>query len=154
MRSLLFVSSAAQLRYGLKPLWQLQEGVAAIRRGEAEKIEGDFPQDLAPLASELNLLIGANRDVVERARTQVGNLAHALKTPLSVIIQRSGGRSEPARGEGGGAGGDHARSGVLLPESRPGRGPGAERLASVTEVAPATEALVRTFEKIYSDAGG
>src|SRR3984893_14086612 len=56
----LVVSAAAQLRYGLKPLWQLQEGVAAIRRGEAEKIEGDFPQDLAPLASELNLLIDAN----------------------------------------------------------------------------------------------
>jgi hypothetical protein len=49
----LVVSAAAQLRYGLKPLWQLQEGVAAIRRGEAEKIDGDFPQDLAPLASEL-----------------------------------------------------------------------------------------------------
>ena len=41
----LVVSAAAQLRYGLKPLWQLQEGVSAIRRGEAEKIEGDFPQD-------------------------------------------------------------------------------------------------------------
>src|SRR5580704_10580647 len=85
----LVVSAAAQLRYGLKPLWQLQEGVAAIRRGEAEKIEGDFPHDLAPLASELNLLIDANRDVVERARTQVGNLAHALKTPLSVIVNES-----------------------------------------------------------------
>ena len=85
----LVVSAAAQLRYGLKPLWQLQEGVAAIRRGEAEKIEGDFPQDLAPLASELNLLIDANRDVVERARTQVGNLAHALKTPLSVIVNEA-----------------------------------------------------------------
>src|SRR6202040_4047795 len=85
----LVVSAAAQLRYGLKPLWQLQEGVAAIRRGEAEKIEGDFPQDLAPLASELNLLIDANRNVVERARTQVGNLAHALKTPLSVIVNEA-----------------------------------------------------------------
>src|SRR3984893_7887385 len=85
----LVVSAAAQLRYGLKPLWQLQEGVAAIRRGKVEKIEGDFPQDLAPLASELNLLIDANRDVVERAHTQVGNLAHALKTPLSVIVNEA-----------------------------------------------------------------
>jgi signal transduction histidine kinase len=109
----LVVSAAAQLRYGLKPLWELQEGVAAIRRGEAEKIEGDFPQDLAPLASELNLLIDANRDVVERARTQVGNLAHALKTPLSVIVNEAAVR--PARGQGGGAGRAHARSGFLLP---------------------------------------
>ena len=85
----LIASSALQLRYGLAPLRQLQEGVAAIRRGEAESIAGTLSPDLAPLAGELNLLIGANRAVVERARTQVGNLAHALKTPLSVIINEA-----------------------------------------------------------------
>src|SRR5258707_1091482 len=64
-------------------------GTGRIRRGEGEKIDGDFPQDIAPLAGELNLLIAANREVVERARTQVGNLAHALKTPLSVIVNEA-----------------------------------------------------------------
>ena len=78
------------MRYGLEPLLApAGEGVAAIRRGQGERIGGDFPQDIAPLAGELNLLLDANREVVERARTQVGNLAHALKTPLSVIINEA-----------------------------------------------------------------
>ena len=53
-----------------------------MRRGRAERVAGEFPSEIAPLAAELNLLIATNREVVERARTQVGNLAHALKTPL------------------------------------------------------------------------
>ena len=82
-------TTALQVRYGLRPLRKLQDQVGTIRRGESERIEGKFPYDLAPLADELNLLISSNREVVERARTQVGNLAHALKTPLSVIVNES-----------------------------------------------------------------
>jgi signal transduction histidine kinase len=146
----LIVSSAAQLRYGLQPLRQLQEGVAAIRRGEAEKIEGDFPQDLAPLAGELNLLIGANRDVVERARTQVGNLAHALKTPLSVIFNEAAAdRSQLA---------EKVKEQVAIMRdqvsyylNRARVAVRARALGGVTEVAEAAQALVRTFEKIYAE---
>jgi len=146
----LVVSSAAQLRYGLKPLWQLQEGVAAIRRGEAEKIEGDFPQDLAPLASELNLLIDANRNVVERARTQVGNLAHALKTPLSVIINEAeidpGPLSAKVKEQAA-----IMRDRVSYYLNRARVAVRVRTLGGVTEVVPSAEALVRTFEKIYSE---
>jgi signal transduction histidine kinase len=146
----LVVSAAAQLRYGLKPLWQLQEGVAAIRRGEAEKIEGDFPQDLAPLASELNLLIDANRDVVERARTQVGNLAHALKTPLSVIVNEAAVDPGPlaAKVEEQAA---IMRDQVSYYLNRARAAVRARTLGGASEVTPAIEALVRTFEKIYAE---
>ncbi|MGB8899242.1 MAG: sensor histidine kinase [Methylocella sp.] len=146
----LVVSAAAQLRYGLKPLWQLQEGVAAIRRGEAEKIEGDFPQDLAPLASELNLLIDANRDVVERGRTQVGNLAHALKTPLSVIVNEAAVDPGPlaAKVEEQAA---LMRDQVSYYLNRARAAVRARTLGGATEVAPAVEASVRTFEKIYAE---
>ena len=82
-------STALQVRFGLRPLRRLQEGVAAIRRGEGERIVGNFPRDILPLASELNLLIASNKEIVERARTHVGNLAHALKTPLSVIMNEA-----------------------------------------------------------------
>ena len=82
-------STALAVRFGLRPLRVLREGVAAIRRGEAEHIAGEFPQDVAPLAAEVNQLIDANREIVERARTQVGNLAHALKTPLSVLMNEA-----------------------------------------------------------------
>ena len=111
-------STALAVRYGLRPLRALRDGLAAIRRGEAERIAGQFPQDVAPLAAEVNQLIDANREIVERARTQVGNLAHALKTPLSVLINEAdSGESEPA-GKGARAGRDHAPAGRLL--SRPG----------------------------------
>ncbi|MFN3500416.1 MAG: ATP-binding protein, partial [Pannonibacter indicus] len=83
-----------QVRYGLMPLKRLQASLAAVRQGDAERVEEDLPSELAPLAVELNALIASNREVVERARTHVGNLAHALKTPLSVI-------SNEARAQGG-----------------------------------------------------
>ncbi|WOJ91577.1 sensor histidine kinase [Methylocapsa polymorpha] len=145
----LIVSSALQLRYGLRPLRQLRRGVVAIRRGQSEAIEGDFPQDIAPLASELNLLIAANREVVERARTQVGNLAHALKTPLSVIMNE-------AAFDGGPLAGKVEEQAVIMRDQvayyldRARAAVRAGTLSGATEVAPVVEALIRTFEKIYS----
>ena len=56
-----------------------------MRTGKADRVGGDYPAELEPLASELNALVAHNQEVVERQRTHVGNLAHALKTPLSVM---------------------------------------------------------------------
>jgi signal transduction histidine kinase len=56
-----------------------------VRRGQAERLEGEYAAELAPLANELNALLQHNREVVERARRHVGNLAHALKTPIAVL---------------------------------------------------------------------
>jgi signal transduction histidine kinase len=92
---LLVAAMAFQVRYGLRPLRQLRRDVVAVRRGQAEDVAGEFPQEIAPLAEELNLLIGANREIVERARIQVGNLAHALKTPLSVIVNEADSEQTP-----------------------------------------------------------
>ena len=143
-------SSALQLRYGLQPLRRLQDGVIAIRRGDREKIEGVYPRDIAPLAGELNLMIEANRNVVERARTQVGNLAHALKTPLSVIV------NEAAREPGSVSAkvGEQAalmRDQVAFYLERARAAVSAGKIGSVTEVTPVVRGLVRTFEKIYGD---
>ena len=82
----LMATTLAQVRFGLRPLARLSREVQAIRRGDADALQGDFPRDIAPLAQEINLLLTANRTILERARTQVGNLAHALKTPLAVIM--------------------------------------------------------------------
>ncbi len=146
----LVASSALQLRFGLRPLRNLQEGVAAIRRGEGERIEGSFPQDIAPLAGEINLLIAANREVVERSRTQVGNLAHALKTPLSVII------NEASADEAGFVSKVREQAAVMRDQIAYylNRAQLAVRVAvsgDSTEVAPVVDALVRTFEKIYRE---
>lgn len=75
-----------QVAYGLKPLRLLGRKLADVRAGKEGRISGIWPEDLRPLAQEINALIDQNEKLVDRARTHVGNLAHALKTPLSVII--------------------------------------------------------------------
>ena len=69
-----------QVRFGLAPLKRISESLTAIRSGTTERLEGNFPDEIAPLARETNALIDANRQIVERARTHVGQSAHALKT--------------------------------------------------------------------------
>ncbi len=73
------------IKLGLRPLSRAKQTLNQVRRGEAERLEGTFPEEIAPLVDEMNALIDANKTVLERARTQVGNLAHALKTPLSIL---------------------------------------------------------------------
>ena len=75
-----------QVRVGLQPLFRLRGEVADVRKGKLERIAGVYPSELEPLATELNALVSHNQDVVERQRTHVGNLAHALKTPISVML--------------------------------------------------------------------
>lgn len=83
-----------QVRVGLAPLEDVRRDMAHVRRGKSARLEGDYPLEITPLTDELNALLDHNRAVVERARTHVGNLAHALKTPISVLINES--RSESA----------------------------------------------------------
>ena len=85
----LLLATFFQVRFGLSPLQDIGKQIAAIRSGEETKLEGTPPDEILPLQEELNALIEANKSVVERARTHVGNLAHALKTPLSVIINEA-----------------------------------------------------------------
>ncbi len=75
-----------QVRVGLAPLFALRREVASVRVGKADRLGGDYPSELQPLAEELNALVAHDQEVVERQRTHVGNLAHALKTPLSVML--------------------------------------------------------------------
>ncbi len=79
------VVSLVQVRVGLEPLHALQRDIASVRRGDAERLGNNYPAELQPVAQELNALVDHNREVVERARRHVGNLAHALKTPIAVL---------------------------------------------------------------------
>ncbi len=74
-----------QVKIGLAPLRKVSVALGKIRDGEARRLDGHFPTEIAPLAGELNSLIQHSEEVVGRARTHVSNLAHFLKTPLSVL---------------------------------------------------------------------
>ena len=78
-----------QVRFGLLPLHRIEQGLSSIRSGKAERLEGELPAEIQPLQEELNALLASNQEIIDRARTQVGNLAHALKTPLAVITNEA-----------------------------------------------------------------
>lgn len=145
---LLVAAMGVQVRYGLRPLRQLRREVAEVRQGRAAGVSSAFPDEIAPLAEELNLLIGANREIVERARIQVGNLAHALKTPLSVLINE-------ADAEGGALAAkvleqtEVMRDQVKFHLDRARAASRAGAVGAATPAAPALEALSRAFAKIY-----
>jgi signal transduction histidine kinase len=147
----LLLTTALQVRFGLFPLKRISESLAAIRSGRAERLEGEFPVEIASLARETNALIDANREIVERARTHVGNLAHALKTPLSVIFNEAAARS-----------GDPLAKKVLeqteIMRDQVARQLERARLAArftvvgtLIDVPPVVTALARTMEKLHRE---
>ena len=81
----LLVLAALQTVYGLWPLRRVRREVAAIRSGEKTRISDDFPTEIRPLTEEINQLLAHSEEQAEEARRHAGNLAHALKTPLTVI---------------------------------------------------------------------
>ncbi|MEP9371029.1 ATP-binding protein [Mesorhizobium sp. KR1-2] len=78
--------NAIAIMLGLRPLGRVRAALAMVREGSAQRLDGSFPVEIEPLANETNALIDNNRRIIERSRTQVGNLAHSLKTPLAVLL--------------------------------------------------------------------
>jgi signal transduction histidine kinase len=81
----LILLAAIQAVYGLWPLRRVRRAIAAIRSGQKSRIEERLPREIEPLTEELNALLAHNETQAEEARRHAGNLAHALKTPLTVI---------------------------------------------------------------------
>lgn len=81
----LMAAALAQVRLGLVPLRRMRAALAELRTGNAVRLEGRFPDEVQPLADDLNQLLAENAGMVERARAEAADLAHALKTPLAVI---------------------------------------------------------------------
>lgn len=148
----LVLSTIVLVRLGLRPLRRMSQRLSAIRAGEATRLEGRFPEEIEPLAQELNALIEANREVVERARTHVGNLAHALKTPLSVIVNEA--RIHP------GLFADRVSEQAEIMRTQVAHHLERARLAAqarvigvVTDVGEVAEKLVRVMRRIHGDRG-
>ncbi len=147
----LILTTMFQVRFGLAPLKRISESLTAIRSGSAERLEGIFPDEIAPLARETNALIEANRQIVERARTHVGNLAHALKTPLSVMVNEAVSRGDDPFASKVREQTDIMRDQVARHLERARLAARVKAIATLTDVAPVVTALARTMEKIHRD---
>lgn len=141
-----------QVRFGLRPLKRMRASLAAVRAGQAEKVDGSFPVEISPLVNEVNALIDTNREIVERARTHVGNLAHALKTPIAVLQNEAAKSDEPlslkVREQA-----EIMKSQVAHHLERARMAARASVVTSVEEVGPIVEALARTMAKVYRVKG-
>jgi signal transduction histidine kinase len=139
-----------QVRFSLAPLRKVEKGLAAIRSGEAARLDVTLPQEIEPLQQELNALLKSNQDVIERARTHVGNLAHALKTPLAVVLNET--RDDPsplARKVSEQVEIMSTQANLYLDRARMAARIGV--IGRVSEVRPVAESIVRALERIYRD---
>jgi len=149
----LLLTTTFQVRFGLAPLKRISEGLAAIRSGAAERLEGAFPVEIAPLARETNALIEANREIVDRARTHVGNLAHALKTPISVMLNEATSHGDNPLARKVCEQTEIMRDQVTRHLERARLAARVAAIGTVTEVRPVITALARTMEKIHHHRG-
>ncbi|CAN0546992.1 unnamed protein product, partial [Laminaria digitata] len=78
--------AALQTLYGLWPLRKIRIAIAAMRTGQQRRVVEPMPNEVTPMVDELNALLDHNEKQAEEARRHAGNLAHALKTPLTVIM--------------------------------------------------------------------
>jgi signal transduction histidine kinase len=145
----LLLTTALQVRFGLAPLKRITGSLAEIRSGRAERLQGDFPVEIAPLARETNALIDANREIVERARTHVGNRAHALKTPLSVIVNEAAARGNDPLAHKVLEQTDIMRDQVARQLERARLAARSNVLGTLVDIPPVVTALARTMEKLY-----
>jgi signal transduction histidine kinase len=150
--AVLVLATLFQVRFGLQPLRAIRQDLASIRSGKAEQLEGRIPDEIRPLQQELNALIQSNREIVNRARMHVGNLAHALKTPLSVITNE-------VRGKKGGLAAKVVEQAEIMRTQishhldRARVAARTSTIGDITDVDNVLRALKRTLDRIYEDRG-
>lgn len=145
------IAMALGLRYALRPLDRIQSDINDVREGRTAALSGDYPTEVQPLSEELNKLLEHNRAVVSRAQTYVGNLAHALKTPLAVLRNEAAGESQlddvvRRQTEAMRANVDH----YLRRAQAAAR---AEALGVRTQVFEAVDGLARMMNKLFANEG-
>lgn len=144
------IVNALAILFGLKPLDEARAALEKIRRGEAERLEGEFPREVQPLATEVNALIDSNRRIIERARMQVGNLAHSLKTPIAVLLNEARVLERP-HGELVKGQAEAMQAQVQSYLNRARIAAQRESVLARSELEPLLERLVRVMRRLNSD---
>jgi len=146
----LFALAIVQATYGLKPLRGVRRAIGAIRSGRAARVPPEFPPEVMPLVTELNALLDHAEAQAEEARRHAGNLAHALKTPMSVLLNEARGSADglPATVEAQLATmRRHVDHHLARARALGRRGASSAR----APVWPALESIVRAVERMHAD---
>lgn len=146
----LVMATFLQVHFGLRPLFQIETALSHIRSGKSRKLSGAYPKEIQPLATELNALIAANDAIVERARRHVGNLAHALKTPLSVISNEADANTGKFS-KTIGAQADIMRDQVGLYLDRARMAATSQVLGAASDIEEPIAGILRTLQRIHYD---
>jgi signal transduction histidine kinase len=141
-----------QVRVGLQPLRRVTHALHRIRDGSARRLEGRFPAEIEPLAAELNSLIEHSAEVVGRARSYVSNLAHFLKTPLTVLSSEASAQPGPL------ADSVNKQVGIMRRQvdhylARARAAGALDVLGNRTPVLGVLDDLARTLRRIHQDRG-
>ncbi len=149
----LLAAMVMQVTFGLFPLRRIQSGLSAVRSGRARRLDRRYPPEIQPLVDEMNAVLDHNQSLVERARTHVGNLAHALKTPLSVMANEAASKDSKRLAE------IVEKQTVIIRRhvdhhlTRARTMAGHTLIGVRTDVGPAVRDIARALGRIYKDKG-
>lgn len=87
--SSLALAAVLLIVFALRPLGLLHDDLRLVRGGKAKRLLGSYPEEVQPLIDDLNAMLDASAQSVEKARAQAGNLAHGLKTPLAILTDEA-----------------------------------------------------------------
>lgn len=87
---LILIAQRYTVRRALKPLEQVRQQIAQLQQGQRSELDTQVPEELEPLVAQINHLLAHTEDTLKRSRNALGNLGHALKTPLAVLISLAG----------------------------------------------------------------
>lgn len=149
----LLALAALQSTYGLSPLRRVSRAIVAIRGGTARRVNEAFPVEIEPLVSEINELLEHGEAQAAAAQRHAGNLAHALKTPMSVLMGEVRGREDDPLAQTVAAQVNIMRRHVDHQLAR-ARAMGRRSSSTArTPVWPSVQAIVRTVERIHRQRG-
>lgn len=149
LAAVLTAAAWAQAAIGLRPLDAVRLTLADVRAGRRARLGAEFPDEVRPLAAEVDHLLDARDEAVARARSRAADLAHGLKTPLTVLASdveelRARGQAEIADEIAGVADGMRRHVERELARARAG---GRARLGAVRPIAPVVERVVAVLRR-------
>lgn len=95
----MIAAAALLIAFAMRPFQTLRGALSRVRSGDANQVQGEFPSEVQPLVGDLNKLLRSTSELIQRARTQAGNLAHGLKTPLAILTDEAYRLGEAGSGE-------------------------------------------------------